>query len=322
MHALGPQSGRSQEVPQKLIMMKSNPLFRFAVSPLSWTNDVLTDLGDDTPLEQCLSEAAFAGFAGTELGRKFPRDPLELQGVLKKHSLLLASGWHSGLLAEREVAEEMEAIREHARLLQALGCKVLVYGECGMMVPEAPLDAPMSSRLKLSPEAMTAYAERLTRFAQSLEEQFGLRLAYHHHLMMVVETFEEIASLLEQCGSEVGLLLDTGHAAAAGFDYRLLLEKFGTRIVHIHLKDVRADIMQMVRTHDLSFNEGVRRGMFTVPGDGSIDFSTVANFVNKSKYSGWLVIEAEQDPVKAPPLETALRARRFIAEQFETAVPR
>ncbi|HZX27957.1 MAG TPA: myo-inosose-2 dehydratase [Telluria sp.] len=291
--------------------------FRVAVSPLSWTNDVLEDLGNDTPLEQCLSEAATAGFAGTELGRKFPREAQTLKPILNQHSLQLASGWHSGFLAERSVEEEMKAVAPHAELLQALGAKVMVYGECGVMVPEVPLDVPMSTRLTLTAADMSAYAERITRFARCLDEHYGLRLAYHHHLMMVAETLDEVSALFEQTGPEVGLLLDTGHAAAAGFDYRVLLERFGQRIVHIHLKDVRAEVMQTVREQDLSFNEGVRRGMFTVPGDGSVDFGALAAFVRDTGYAGWLVVEAEQDPMKAPPLETVSRARRFIAATFE-----
>lgn len=298
--------------------MNTPPLFRVAVSPLSWTNDVLEDLGGDIPLEQCLREAVAAGYLGTELGRKFPREVPLLRRTLEQHGLRLASGWHSGFLAERDVDLEMDAVAAHARLLQALGASVMVYGECGVMVPDAPLDAPMSARLTLPAQAMAAYADRLTRFARQLHEQFGLRLAYHQHLMMVAETFDEICGLFEQTGPEVGLLLDTGHAAAARFDYSLLLKRFGKRIVHIHLKDVRADVMKIVRENDLSFNEGVRRGMFTVPGDGSIDFTALAAFVKDTGYAGWLVVEAEQDPAKAPPLEAVSRARRFIAATFET----
>lgn len=291
--------------------------FRVAVSPLSWTNDVLEDLGSETPIEQCLTEAAAAGFAGVELGRKFPRDPQILGPLLAQHSLQLASGWHSGFLAERDVSAEMNAVADHARLLTALGVKAMVYGECGRMFADAPLDAPMSKRVRLSADEFAGYAQRLTDFAERLHGEHGLRLAYHHHLMMVAETFDEISALFDRTGPAAGLLLDTGHAAAGGFDYMQLIERFGDRIVHIHLKDVRADVMNRVRAGDLSFNEGVRSGMFTIPGEGSIDYSGVAAFVQNTGYVGWLVVEAEQDPLKAPPLETVTRARRFIATTFE-----
>ena len=291
--------------------------FRVAVSPLSWTNDVLEQLGNDTPLEQCLAEAAAAGYAGVELGRKFPREPEVLGPILERHGLALASGWYSGFLAERDVATEMKEVAAHATLLKMLGAKVMVYGECGAMVPEAPLDVAMSTRRKLTPTEMLAYAARLSDFATQLLATYGLRLAYHHHLMMVAETFDEICTLFDCTTPAVGLLLDTGHCAAAGFDYRELLKRYGNRIVHIHLKDVRADVMRTVRSGDLSFNAGVLNGMFTVPGDGSVDYAGIADFVRRTDYAGWIVVEAEQDPVKAPPLATVTRARRFIAGLLE-----
>ena len=291
--------------------------FRVAVSPLSWTNDVLEQLGDDTPLEQCLAEAAAAGYAGVELGRKFPREPEVLGPILERHGLALASGWYSGFLAERDVATEMKEVAAHATLLKTLGANVMVYGECGAMVPEAPLDVAMSTRRRLTSDEMLAYAKRLSEFAAQLFATYGLRLAYHHHLMMVAETFDEICALFDQTSPAVGLLLDTGHCAAAGFDYRELLKRYGNRIVHIHLKDVRADVMRAVRSGDLSFNTGVLNGMFTVPGDGSVDYAGIAEFVLTTGYAGWIVVEAEQDPAKAPPLATVTRARQFIAGLLE-----
>jgi len=290
----------------------SRPRFRIGVSPLSWTNDVLEDLGGDIPLETCLSQAAAAGYAGVELGRKFPRQAAELRPLLAERNLALVSGWYSGQLADRSVADEANAADDHARLLKALDCGVLVYGECGRMVPGAPLDAPMSGRLRLNQKEMLDYARRLGEFGARLRDAHGLRLAFHHHLMMVVETFDETCRLFDAAGHEVGLLLDTGHAAAAGFDYAGLIGRFGDRIAHIHLKDVRADVMRRVRRDDLSFNRGVRAGMFTVPGDGGVDFAPVAKFVRDSGYAGWLVVEAEQDPTKQPPLPTVSRAKAFV----------
>lgn len=289
---------------------------RLGVSPLSWANDVLEDLGADIPLETCLRDAAETGYEGVELGRKFPRQPGRLAPLLKGYGLALASGWHSGELAERDVAAEVEAAAPHARLLQAMGCGVMVYGEVAMMAPGAPLDAPMSQRRVMSPREVPGYAARLSDFARHLLDEYGLRLAYHHHLMMVAETFEEISDILGNCGPEVGLLLDTGHAVASGFSYTRLIERFGERIVHIHLKDVRSAAMRQVRDRDLSFNEGVRQGMFTVPGDGALDFGPLVRFVKDSGYRGWLIVEAEQDPAIAPPRDAVARAFDHIRAGF------
>ncbi|WP_108259968.1 myo-inosose-2 dehydratase [Mangrovicoccus ximenensis] len=292
------------------------PGVRLAASPLSWANDVLEDLGAEIPLDTCLSDMAAAGYEGTELGRKYPRDPAVLGPLLAEKGLALASGWHSGALAERSVAAEIAAVADHARLLQALGAEVMVYGECAMMAPGSPLDAPMSARRIMPEGEIAAYAARLTEFGRHLQAEYGLALAYHHHLMMVAETFDEIAAILDACGPEVGLLLDTGHAVAAGFGYEDLIARFGGRIVHVHLKDVRPDMLRAMREGDLSFNDAVRSGMFTVPGDGMVDFAPLARFAATSGYRGWMVVEAEQDPAKAPPAPAVSRAFDHVLSVF------
>jgi inosose dehydratase len=301
-------------------MAASRPSVRLGISPLSWVNDVLEDLGRDTTPDVVLAEAAAAGFEGVEMSRIFPRDPARLSELLAGRGLAFVSGWHSGFLVERTVAEELEAVGEHAMLLRALGASVIVYGECGRMVADA-LDVPLAERLRLKERDWAPYGERLTRFADALAGEYGLGLAYHHHLMMVAETLDEVRALMASTGPSVGLLLDTGHATAGGFAYARLIEEFGPRINHIHLKDVRADVLADVRTRGLSFNDGVRAGMFTVPGDGAVDFTPLARFLGSGAYSGWLVVEAEQDPAKAPPAETVARARRFVAETILHAVP-
>lgn len=288
---------------------------RLGVSPLSWVNEVLKDLGAGTTAEQCLSEAAAAGFAGVELSRIFPRQAETLSALLGRHHLGLASGWHDGFLADRSVQEEIAAVRAHASLLKACGVSVMVYGECGRM-PERALDIPMSGRRTLDAGEWAAYGERLTRFAEALHDEFGLRLAYHHHLMMVAETLSEVRAVMAATGPAVGLLLDTGHAFAAGYDYSTLIAEFAPRINHIHLKDVRAAVLADVRARDRSFNEAVRAGLFTVPGDGDVDYRPLARFIVEGGYSGWLVVEAEQDPEQAPPAETVARAFRFVSEHI------
>lgn len=282
---------------------------RLGVSPLSWTNDVLEDLGADISLETCLAEAASIGYRGIELGRKFPREAEALGPILQKHGLALASGWHSGFLAERSVAAEMAAVAPHARLLQALGAEVMVYGPCGRMAPGAPLDISMTRRVTLNADEMAGYADRLADFETRLRGEFGLKMGYHHHLMMVVESFDEICRLFDR--ARCGLLIDTGHAAATGFDYAKLIDRFGDLVTHIHLKDVRTDRLARVRREDLSFNAGVRAGMFTVPGDGQVDFAPMVNFVKTSGYRGWLVVEAEQDPAHPDAEPKAATTRAF-----------
>lgn len=294
---------------------ESSESIRLGVSPLSWVNEVLEDLGRGTTAATCLAEAAAAGYRGVELSRIFPRDPALLSDLLNEYGLCFVSGWYSGFLAARDEVEELKAVEAHAVLLRACGAKVMVYGECGSMAGNA-LDIPLSHRVKLDIGTVAAYGRRLTRFADSVARDYGLAVSYHHHLMMVVETLDEVRAIMDATGPSVGLLLDTGHAMAGGFNYACLIDEFPSRINHIHLKDVRRDVLADVRSRDLSFNDAVRGGVFTVPGDGTVDFAPLANFLNQGSYSGWLVVEAEQDPTKAPPAATVARAHRFVADNI------
>jgi len=281
------------------------------VSPLSWTNDVLAELGGDTPLETCLKDAAEIGYEGVELGRKFPKDGQKLLSILSEYGLRLIGGWHSGFLTERSVDEEWKAAADHVRLLKDCGSQVLVYGECGLMTGASPWDEPLSKRPSMKQVDLSTYAGKLGEFAIRLKET-GVTLAYHHHLKMLVERAENINAFCESTREEVGLLLDTGHSYAAGADYAEILRKFGLRVVHIHLKDVRRSVLERARKNDWSFNSAVSEGMFTVPGDGDIDFSAVGEFIRTSGYRGWVVVEAEQDPAKAAPRLYTEKAYQFV----------
>jgi inosose dehydratase len=294
-------------------MAKENllPGVHLGVSPLSWTNDVLAELGGDIPLETCLKDAADIGYEGMELGRKFPREGRQLSSILSNYGLRLIGGWHSGFLSERSVDEEWKAAADHVRLLKACGSQVFVYAEMGLITDASPWDEPLSKRPTLKQLDLSAYAGRLGEFSTRLKET-GITLAYHYHLKMVVERAEDIDAFCEATSQDVGLLLDTGHAYAAGADYAEILRKFGSRVAHIHLKDVRREVLERARKNDWSFNSAVREGMFTVPGDGDIDFSAVGEFIRTSGYRGWVVVEAEQDPAKAAPKLYAEKAYHFI----------
>ena len=296
-------------------MAKENllPGIHLGVSPLSWTNDVLTELGGDTPLETCLKDAAEIGYEGVELGTKFPREGQKLSPILSGYGLRLVGGWYSGFLTERSVEEEWKAAAAHVRLLKDCGSQVLVYAESGLMTRTSPWDEPLSKRPTLKQIELSTWAQKLAEFATMLKET-GITFAYHHHLKMLVERAEEIDAFCESTPGEVGLLLDTGHAYAAGADYTEILRKFGSRVVHIHLKDVRRDVLERARKNDWSFNLAVREGMFTVPGDGDIDFSAMGEFIRTSGYRGWVVVEAEQDPAKAAPKLYTERAYHFIGK--------
>jgi inosose dehydratase len=276
---------------------------RLGISPIGWSNDDLPELGGDTPLETCLAEARLAGFEGIELGNKFPRDPAVLRPILERQGLSLISGWYSGRLLARSVTEELAAIEAHRALLVAMGCAVLVYAETSGSIA-GDRCRPLAARPRLSAGGWRDFGVRLTELAERLLQR-GIRLVYHHHMGTVIESEAEIDRLMAVTGDSVGLLLDTGHIAFAGSDPTILARRYGHRIAHVHCKDVRRDILASVRAGDASFLDAVLDGVFTVPGDGCIDFGGVLAALAVADYSGWLVVEAEQDPAKAPPLAYA-----------------
>ncbi len=276
---------------------------RIGINPLTWTNDDLPQLGGDTPVEVCLSEARAAGYSGIEMGHKFPRNAVRLRPLLERHGLDLISGWYSAALLERSVEAEIEAVRGHLDLLAAMGCEVMVFAEVTACV-HGDRRAPLSKRPRLSDQQWSAFGTNLTRLAEHLQSR-GLRLAYHHHMGTVIETEAEIDQLMLHTGEAVGLLLDTGHLAFADGDPVSVIARHGPRIVHVHCKDVRAEVLADARQRDRSFLDAVLDGVFTVPGDGSIDFTAVAAALEQACYHGWLVVEAEQDPEVAHPLTYA-----------------
>ena len=276
---------------------------RLGISPIGWSNDDLPELGGDTPLETCLAEARQAGFSGIELGNKFPRDPSRLRSILERHLLSLISGWYSGRLLDRSVDEEMAAIEAHLALLVAMGCTVLVYAETSGGIA-GDRQRSLSHRPRLRDGEWRDFGDRLTELAERVARR-GIRLAYHHHMGTVVESEADIDRLMAATGDSLGLLLDTGHLAFAGGDPVTLARRHGHRINHVHCKDVRPGVLTRVRTADASFLDAVLDGVFTVPGDGAIDFAGVCGALAVAGYDGWLVVEAEQDPAKASPIAYA-----------------
>ena len=276
---------------------------RIGISPLTWTNDDMPELGGETPLETCLAEAREAGFAGVELGYKFPRRTDDLRPILARHGLDLVSGWYSARILEQSAADERTAVADHLDLLADMGCRAMVFAEVSGCV-HGDRRAPVSRRPRLADEQWAGFGERLTEVADHLAGR-GVQLAYHHHMGTVVESEEEIDRLMEVTGDAVGLLLDTGHLVYAGGDPVAVAGRHGRRINHVHCKDIRPDVLERVRAADKSFLDAVLDGVFTVPGDGCIPFAKVFGALAPHGYGGWLVVEAEQDPAKAHPLTYA-----------------
>jgi inosose dehydratase len=287
---------------------------RIGINPIGWSNDDLPALGGDTPLETALSEGKQIGYEGFELGNKFPREPAALKAKLGEYGLACVSGWYSGQLARSSVEEEVRRVGPHLELLAYNDAQVLVYGETGDSI-QGQLDTPLFKRPRFAREVdWQAYADRLTAFGAYLLER-GMRLAYHHHMGAYCETPDEVDTLMRLTGKEVGLLFDTGHMAFGGAGPEgvlAVLEKHVGRVCHVHCKDVRPQVMKRARDSGWSFLQSVLKGVFTVPGDGAIDFASVLRTLASAGYSGWLVVEAEQDPAVAPSYVYAQKGYRTL----------
>jgi myo-inosose-2 dehydratase len=276
-------------------------MIRIGANPIGWSNDDLRSLGGDTPLEVCLAEAKQAGFEGMELGHKFPREPEALRAALAPFGLACVSGWYSAALLQRDAAAELAALRPHLDLLKAMGCTVLVFAETSNAI-HGDIDAPLSRRPVLDDWAQ--FGARVTAVADATLRE-GVRLVYHHHIGTIVQSEADIDAFMAATGPSVHLLLDTGHATWGGADPAALAARYRDRISHVHAKDVRPAVMQMAAAQDWSFLHSVVEGVYTVPGDGMVDYAAV--FRALPGYAGWVVIEAEQDPARAHPLTYAQR---------------
>jgi inosose dehydratase len=288
---------------------------RLAIAPIAWTNDDLPDLGRENTFEQCISEMALAGFAGSEVGNKYPRDPAALKRALDLRGLVICNAWFSSFLTTQPYEEVERAFLAHRDFLHAVGARVIGAAEQGGSI-QGRQDVPVfDGKPRFGPEQWRRLAEGLNRLGARAREK-GMTLTYHHHMGTGVQTAEEIDQLLASTdASLLFLLFDSGHLTFSGEDPAAVLKKHVARVRHVHLKDVRPAVLEQVKRDRLSFLAAVKRGVFTVPGDGGVDFAPLFRILDQAKYAGWYVVEAEQDPAKANPFEYAVKARKYIREK-------
>ena len=293
---------------------------RIGANPIGWSNDDLQDIGGATPLETCLAEAREAGFVDMELGHKFPREPGALKAALDPFGMACISGWYSAELLKRDADEEMKHLRAHLDLLKAMGSTVLVFAETSNAI-HGDRSKPLSQRPVMAAGDWAEFGRRITQVAERTLAE-GVRLVYHHHMGTIVESETDIDAFMAATGEAAHLLLDTGHATWGGADPVKLAERYRARISHVHAKDVRKGVMEQARREDWSFldavlGKGRELGVYTVPGDGMVDYPAV--FKALPGYSGWVVVEAEQDPEKAHPLTYAKKGVAHLKQSLKEA---
>lgn len=282
---------------------------RLAVAPIAWRNDDIAEISELHSVEQCLRESAEAGYGGTEAGRSYPRDPARLKELLDGAGLAMAAGWWSGMLRTGTVEDEIARIDAELRLYEGVGTDVMFYGEVDGSVQAA--SEPLSRRPRLGPEEFKPYGERLSRLAAHAQSR-GVRLCFHHHMGTAVQSAEDVALLMEHSSEDLGLLVDTGHCVFAGADPAELLRRHAARVAYVHCKDLREQRLRRCVAEDWLFARAVMEGVFTVPGDGFIDFDGFLGALAGVGYAGWIVVEAEQDPRRASPKEYAVKGREHL----------
>ena len=289
---------------------------KLGIAPIAWTNDDMPDLGKENTFEQCVSEMALAGFTGSEVGNKYPKDPEVLKKALELRGVEICNQWFSSFLITKPFEEVEKEFRAQLTFLKAMGSKIIGASEQSHSV-QGQMETPVfGHKYVMNDEEWELLCTGLNKLGKIAKEEYGISLTFHHHMGTVVQTAEETARLMEGTDPEyVNLLFDSGHFAYCGEDPVAMVKKYVDRIKHVHLKDIRPDVVAKVKAEDMSFLAGVRAGAFTIPADGCVDFDSIFKVLEEADYTGYMVVEAEQDPAKANPLEYAIRARKFIAEK-------
>lgn len=287
---------------------------KLGIAPIAWTNDDMPDLGAENTFEQCVSEMALAGYTGCEVGNKYPKDPGTLHRYLDIRGLEICNQWFSSFLISKPYEETEKAFIEQCRFLKAMGAKIIGASEQSYSIQGT--DKPVfEEKYVMNDREWDLLCDGLNKLGR-VAKDFGISLTFHHHMGTVVQTADEIDRMMAGTDPEYfSLLFDSGHLAYCGQDYLAVLKKYVGRVKHVHLKDIRPDVVQKVKDEHLSFLQGVRAGAFTVPGDGAIDFAPIFDVLASAGYSGYVLVEAEQDPAIANPFEYAVKARNYIREK-------
>lgn len=289
---------------------------KLGIAPIAWTNDDMPDLGKENTFEQCVSEMALAGFTGSEVGNKYPKDPEVLKKALELRGVEICNQWFSSFLITKPFEEVEKEFRAQLTFLKAMGAKVIGASEQSHSV-QGQMDTPVfGHKYEMNDEEWDTFCTGMNKLGKIAKEEYDIALTFHHHMGTVVQSLAEVDRMMENTDPEyVSLLFDTGHFTYCGEDPLEVVKKYVHRIKHVHLKDIRPEVVEQVKKENMSFLAGVRAGAFTIPGDGCINYDPIFKVLEDAGYEGYMVVEAEQDPAKANPLEYAIRARKFIAEK-------
>ena len=283
---------------------------QLGIAPIAWSNDDMPELGGDTPIETCLEEIKLAGYTGVELGGKFPRNPGITKFLLDKYELQMPGGWYGSLIRDRSVEDEWVAMQDHINLLKFINASVFVFADISGSI-QGKKNVRLSNRPQLADREWGNYTDKISELSNRLSD-IGIPMSYHEHMGTIIQTEHDVDRLLNGTNDKTYLLYDTGHLLFGEADYEKILKKYISRINHVHCKDIRKNILENSLKNNLSFRNSFLDGVFTVPGDGCINYKPLIKVLYENNYNNWLVVEAEQNPAKANPFMYAKIGYKYL----------
>ena len=291
-----------------------NKNIKLGICPIGWRNDDIPSIGAENTFPQLLSDAALAGFKGVEMGGFFP-GPDEINYERKLRHIEIAGQWFSSFIIRDGIEKAAADFEEHCKKLQALGAHIATVSEQTYSIQQTGKNI-FKDKPYFTDEEWEKVCAGLNKYGE-IAKKYDVKVAYHHHLGTGIQTLAETKRLMDNTDPDkVGLVFDTGHAYVSEGDVMPMLNEFVDRVVHVHFKDVRKNKEDDSRKKGLSFQDSFMNDMFTIPGDGSIDFRPVFKTLADHKYTGWIMVEAEQDPKKHNPFEMALKAHKYMEDEL------
>lgn len=294
-------------------------MIRVANAPCSWGVLEFEGTSRAAPYHQVLDEMRDTGYAGTELGDWgfMPTDPHQLKSAVTDRGLRLIAAFVRVALADASShdAGVASAVRT-ARLLREAGelDAVIVLSDDNATVPEREQNAGrITAAHGLTDSQWAIFAKGAERVARAVREETGLRTVFHPHCGGYVETVGEIDALMGRTDpSLLGLCLDTGHIVYAGGDPVDVLDRYASRVWHVHFKDCHPQIAAHARAAGLGYLAAVRAELFCALGAGVVDFAGVLAVLRRHRYDGWIVVEQDVFAGSGSPAQSASRSRQFL----------
>lgn len=295
------------------------PSTRLANAPCSWGVLEFGLPGQVATWDQVLDEIAATGYAGTELGDWgfLPTDPTRLRAELSQRGLQIVGGFVPVALADPEaLAPGIATAVQTAHLLANTGGEqaVLVLADNNGTVAARTRNAGCTTpEMSLNDVQSAAFARSAEAIARVVLAETGLRTVFHHHCGGYVETPAEIERFMSLTDPALlGLCLDTGHGMYGGGDPVALLQRYGSRVWHVHLKDMDPLIAEQARTKGWDYFQAVAQGVFCELGRGAVPFERILNELGTMGYDGWMVVEQDVLPSMGSPRDSAQRNRDYL----------